>query len=151
MIKTNSPLPPPLISPFQKLSTCNSFSWFFWYLFPNIKVMFVLLFTDFFLLVLGITSQLLNEDENLVLSLTMLIIHTHDPDTYFCFRISQHRHYWHLGLDNSLLWGVVLCTASLSASLAPTYYILAYPNPRYDYQISTDIIKCPHGDKISRG
>lgn len=60
----------------------------------------------------------------------------------------QFWHYWHLGTDNFLLWGIILCIVGYSA------VSLAYPqDPSSTPQIAVaktplDIAKCLLGSKI---
>lgn len=58
-------------------------------------------------------------------------------------------HYWHFGLDNSLLWGAVLCIVEyLAETLASTYQMSVAPSSQlWQTKMSPGIGKCPLGDK----
>lgn len=48
---------------------------------------------------------------------------------FFYSRVSLPQFYWHLGLNNLLLWGVVLCTVGcFTACLASIWYMIAAPS-----------------------
>lgn len=61
-------------------------------------------------------------------------------------QISQPRHYWHIELENSLLWETGLCLIGrLAASLASTPWmpVIHPPVPVWQSEMSLDIAKCP--------
>lgn len=62
---------------------------------------------------------------------------------------------WHVGSDDFLLWGAVLCTARcLAASLASAHYMSVSLPTSFclsNHSISLDIAKCPLGTAGARG
>ena len=65
-------------------------------------------------------------------------------------RVSRCQHCWHLGPDNSLLWGVVLCIIGcLAESRASTHEMPVVPLQLWQPKMVPDIAKCPLRDEVN--